>query len=895
MSEEQNLSKAYEPSEVEGKWYKTWEERGYFHADVNSSKVPYSIVIPPPNVTGILTLGHVLNNTLQDILIRFERLRGKEVCWVPGTDHAGIATQAKVEAALKKEQGLTRYDLGREKFLEHTWNWKKKYGGVIIKQLRTIGCACDWQRERFTMDPGLSDAVKEVFIRLYEKGLIYRGYRIINWCPKSRTALSDEEVIYKEERGHLWHFRYPYTDGSGYMVVATTRPETMMGDTAVAVNPDDPRYKDKVGKMITLPIVGRQIPVVADDYVDKEFGTGCVKITPAHDPNDYDLGLRHNLEVIDIMNDDGTMNEKAGAEFQGMDRYVCRKAVVAKLEELGFLEKVEDYTHQVGYSERGDVPVEPRLSNQWFVKMETLAKPALDAVNDGRIVFHPDRWVKTYRHWMENIKDWCISRQLWWGHRIPAYYCEKCGEIVVARDTPEKCPKCGCTSFRQEEDVLDTWFSSWLWPFSVFDWPKQSPELKKFFPTNSLVTGPDIIFFWVARMIMSSIEFMGQVPFKDVYFTSIIRDDKGRKLSKSLNNSPDPLDIVKIYGADALRFTMIYITPLGQDIRYSNEKCEIGRNFANKIWNVVRFRLGQGRAKQGWPTLDNVKAQLLRPDDQWIIYELNQTVIGITKALEGMRFDEVSRAIYEFIWNRFCDWYLESCKPAFSGKMTPEETANVLAVFDYCLGTFLRLLHPIMPFVTDELAHQMGFVAEEDSIMNAQWPQPIAEDALNAMGATEAHAAMTEAKCELIRSVRALRASYNIPTGKPLDIVIAPASADAADFLRRDKTALQAFLAAGTLDIVDSYAQEGPCGSAVSTIATCYVPLKGIVDLDAELKKLQKQEEELLKYVGTIEKKLSNENFVARAPKDVVDKERAKVAEANEKLSRIRAQMEAYK
>ncbi|MBO7534328.1 MAG: valine--tRNA ligase, partial [Victivallales bacterium] len=494
MSTEE-LSKAYDPAEVESKWYKIWEERGYFHADVNSSKKPYTIVIPPPNVTGQLTMGHILNNTLQDILIRFEKLNGRETCWLPGTDHAGIATQTKVEKEIKKNEGLTRYDLGREKFLERVWAWKEQYGGKIIKQLRSLGTSCDWQRERFTMDEGLSAAVQECFIRLYNKGLIYKGHRIINWCPKGRTALSDEEVIYKEEKGHLWHFRYPYADGSGYVVIATTRPETLMGDTAVAVNPSDERYAGKIGKKLILPIVNREIELIADDYVEKDFGTGAVKITPAHDPNDYEVGLRHNLEVINIMNDDGTMNAEAGKEFEGMDRYVCREAVVKKIEELGLLDHIEDYTHQVGYSERNDVPVEPRLSDQWFVKMKPLAEPALKAVDDGRIKFYPERWVKTYRHWMENIRDWCISRQLWWGHRIPAYTCEQCGEIVVAKGMPEKCPKCGCTHLVQEEDVLDTWFSSWLWPFSTFGWPDNTADLKTFYPTQTLVTGPDIIFF----------------------------------------------------------------------------------------------------------------------------------------------------------------------------------------------------------------------------------------------------------------------------------------------------------------------------------------------------------------------------------------------------------------
>ncbi|MBR6074188.1 MAG: valine--tRNA ligase [Victivallales bacterium] len=890
MSTEE-LSKAYDPAEVESKWYKIWEERGYFHADVNSSKKPYTIVIPPPNVTGQLTMGHILNNTLQDILIRFEKLNGRETCWLPGTDHAGIATQTKVEKELKKNEGLTRYDLGREKFLERVWAWKEQYGGKIIKQLRSLGTSCDWQRERFTMDEGLSAAVQECFIRLYNKGLIYKGHRIINWCPKGRTALSDEEVIYKEEKGHLWHFRYPYADGSGYVVIATTRPETLMGDTAVAVNPTDERYAGKIGKKLILPIVNREIELIADDYVEKDFGTGAVKITPAHDPNDYEVGLRHNLEVINIMNDDGTMNAEAGKEFEGMDRYVCREAVVKKIEELGLLDHIEDYTHQVGYSERNDVPVEPRLSDQWFVKMKPLAEPALKAVDDGRIKFYPERWVKTYRHWMENIRDWCISRQLWWGHRIPAYTCEQCGEIVVAKGMPEKCPKCGCTHLVQEEDVLDTWFSSWLWPFSTFGWPDNTADLKAFYPTQTLVTGPDIIFFWVARMIMAGIEFMGDIPFKDVYFTSIIRDEKGRKMSKSLGNSPDPLDVIATYGADALRFTVIYIAPVGQDIRYSNEKCEIGRNFANKIWNVVRFRLMQGPVTSAKPTLDNLGA--LRPDDQWILASLNQAIKEVTDGLANFRFNEVSKVLYEFIWSKFCDWYLESCKPVFNGSDAAQKQ-TVLRLFDYCVATFLKLLHPIMPFVTDELYHQMGFATADDSIMMTEWPAAIPEDVLNGYGATQAAEDDAEAKFELIRAIRAVRANYGIATSKALDMVVAPANDEMHEFLKRDEASFKALVNAGDLKFVPGYQPEGPSGVAVSTAATAYIPLAGIVDLDAEKKRLEKQEAELAKYVGVVEKKLSNEKFVSKAPADVVAQERAKLAEAQEKLARVREQMKAY-
>jgi valyl-tRNA synthetase len=893
MSDEQALAKAYDPAEVEKKWYSLWEERGYFHADPSSAKQPYTIVIPPPNVTGILTLGHVLNNTLQDILIRFEKLRGRETCWVPGTDHAGIATQARVEAMLKEERNLSRYDLGREKFLEQVWAWKEKYGGTIIRQLRTLGCSCDWQRERFTMDAGLSEAVQEVFIRLYEKGLVYKGSRIINWCPKSRTALSDEEVIYKEEQGHLWHFRYPYADGSGHIVVATTRPETMLGDTAVAVNPQDPRYRDKIGKTLLLPIVGREIPVIADDFVDPTFGSGAVKVTPAHDPNDYEIGCRHDLAFINIMNDDGSMNEAAGADFAGMDRYACRKAVLARLEELDCLERIDDYVHQVGYSERGHVAVEPRLSEQWFVRMAPLAEPALAAVNEGRIRFHPERWVKTYRHWMENIKDWCISRQLWWGHRIPAYSCEQCGEIAVARSQPERCPECGCQTLIQDPDVLDTWFSSWLWPFSILDWPQGSEELKRFFPTQSLVTGPDIIFFWVARMIMASLEFMDDIPFSDVYFTSIIRDEKGRKLSKSLNNSPDPLEVIAQYGADALRFSIIYIAPVGQDIRYSNDKCELGRNFANKIWNVVRFRLRQGPGSAQWQDLQGLSAAELRPDDQWIIARLNHTTQAVTDDLANFRFNDCCKALYDFIWSEFCDWYLESCKPVFNGA-DPVQQATVLRVFDYCLGVFLRLLHPMMPFVTDELYHQMGFIGEDSSIMLAQWPEPLSDGQLAELGADEEACRRSEAKFELIRAVRTVRANYLIPSSRPLEVILVPVAAEDLAYLRRDEQTLQSLLVASQVQLLSDYQPDGPCGVAVSSMGTAYIPLAEVVDLAAECERLRKQESEMLNYLASVRKKLDNANFVARAPAEVVAKERARIVEFEEKLSRVRQQLLSF-
>ena len=904
MPTEETMPKAYEPAEVERRWYAEWEKRGYFRGCPDSAKSPYVIVIPPPNVTGMLTLGHVLNNTLQDILIRFEKMRGRETCWVPGTDHAGIATQSRVEHMLKEKEKLSRHDLGREKFLERVWQWKEQYGGTIVKQLRHLGVACDWERERFTLDAGLSDAVQEVFIRLHRKGLIYKGHRIINWCPKSGTALSDEEVIYKEERGRLWHFKYPLKDGSGCITVATTRPETMLGDTAVAVNPKDPRYAALVGKTLVLPLVGREIPVIADDHVEPEFGTGAVKVTPAHDPNDYEIGLRHNLPMINVMNDDASMNEDAGAEFQGLDRNLCRKLVVKKMDALGLLDKIEDHTHQVGFSERGDVPVEPRLSAQWFVKMQPLAEPALAAVVDGRIHFHPDRWVKTYRHWMENIKDWCISRQLWWGHRIPAYYCqaEGCGEIVVDRAMPVKCPKCGGAAFRQDDDVLDTWFSSWLWPFSVFGWTGDAAkdaanvDLKKFYPTHTLVTGPDIIFFWVARMIMSGLEFMGDVPFKDVYFTSIIRDDKGRKMSKSLNNSPDPLEVMAQYGTDALRFTIIYIAPVGLDIRYANEKCEIGRNFATKLWNVARFRLRFGDLSKDWKTLDGLAAADLRPDDRWILARLDAAVAGATKSLETFDFHQYSHNIYEFVWSEFCDWYLESAKACLNAPATTAtEKAAVLRVFDHCLGTILRVMHPLMPFLTEEVWHQFGFAASAaDTIMLAPWPAPLGEAARERLGATATVVACVQEKFELISAIRNVRANYKIAPSTRIMVAVVPADAARGAFLREDLCSFQALASAEKVEVCEAGGKgEGPNAVAVGAMGTAYIPLAGLIDSAAEVAKLKKQGEELAKYIQGIQGKLGNAGFVSRAPAAVVEGEKAKLAEAEQQLARVEAQIKA--
>ena len=885
------IADKYAPQQIESKWYDYWMEHRLFHSEPDERE-PYTIVIPPPNVTGMLHMGHMLNNTLQDVLVRRARMQGKNACWVPGTDHASIATEAKVVAKLKAE-GIEKSSLSREEFLRHAWDWKEKYGGVILQQLRKLGASCDWERTCFTMDEARTESVLRVFCDLYEKGLIYRGVRMVNWDPSAQTALSDEEVVFKESHGKLYYLRYRVEGTDRTIIVATTRPETILGDTALCVNPDDERYAWlPEDARVIVPLVGRSVPVIRDTYVDIAFGTGALKVTPAHDVNDYMLGEKYGLESIDIFNDDGTINDKVGM-YVGQDRFDVRRQIEKDLDAAGLLEKTEEYTNNVGYSERTGVAIEPKLSMQWFLSMQELAVPATKAVMEDAIRFVPEKYKNTYRHWMENIKDWCISRQLWWGHRIPAYTCAECGELVVSKTAPSACPKCGCARMVQEEDVLDTWFSSWLWPFSTFGWPQDTEALRKFYPTQSLVTGPDIIFFWVARMIMAGIEFMGDIPFRDVYFTSIIRDEKGRKMSKSLNNSPDPLDVIAEYGADALRFTIIYIAPIGQDIKYANKMCEIGRNFANKIWNVVRFRQSKGVTSVDWASLDGLTAADLRPDDQWIIASLNDTVREVTEELASFRFNDVSKTLYDFIWNKFCDWYLESCKPVFGGSESERE-ATVLRVFDYCLATFLRLLHPVMPFVTDELYHQMGFCAEDDSIMRASWPVCLSAETLAALGADAQAEALCDARNTLISNVRAVRSSYNIPNSRALEMVIAPSDAAAEAFLRRDVTTLKSFLNCSSLEIRSGSKPEGPCATAVSDMATAIIPLAGIIDFAAERARLGKQEAELTKYIDSVARKLSNEKFVSKAPAAVVEAERQKQAEAEQKLARVREQLVAF-
>ena len=873
MKKIQELPRAYEAAQVEQHWYPIWEKSGYFTGNPDSAKPPYSIVIPPPNVTGILTLGHVLNNTLQDILCRRARMKGCEVSWFPGTDHAGIATESRVVKFLKETENVTRDELGREEFIRRVWKWRDEFGGKIIRQLRTLGCSCDWQKERFTMDEGLSNAVKKVFVQLYNKGYIYRGQRMINWCPAAKSALSDEEVIYRDVPGKFYYFRYPLADGSGAVTIATTRPETMFGDTAVAVHPDDPRYAGMIGKQLILPLTDRTIPIVGDIHADPTKGTGAVKITPGHDPNDFEVGKRCHLEVINIMNPDATLNDRCPAEFVGLDRFAARELTVKRMAEAGLLEKVEDITHAVGYSERGNVPIETLVSSQWFCRMHELAAPAIEAVKSGKIKFYPERWTKTYFHWLENIQDWCISRQLWWGHRIPAYYHEVTGEIYVGENPPSS-----PGPWRQEEDVLDTWFSSWLWPFSIMGWPENTADLKRFYPTCDLVTGPDIIFFWVARMIMAGYEFTGDLPFRNVYFTSIIRDDKGRKLSKSLGNSPDPLEVIAEYGADALRFSIVYIAPVGMDIRYSNEKCEIGRNFANKLWNACRFRQLQGEVSDDFDTLPPVRSA----DEEWMLSRLEQGCALIEAELEKFRFHTAAHALYELVWSDFCDWFVEAEKlPLRQGGAAK---AQALRVLDYALWKILRLLHPFMPFVTEELAHRMGFVDDGQTIMYSAWPTAEPAEKFSAPIIAD-----VDAKFELVRAGRYLRSSYSIADGRKLKFHLQAQSQAALETLRGQAESLRHLLNAEALEFslepFDS-ARNGAAPGQPTALGVISLPLAGLVDLDAERAKLTKQLQELDRWLAGVRNRLNNEKFVKGAPEAVVQEARRNLEELENRRCR---------
>ena len=866
------LDKQYSPQNVEDRTYKFWCDHKYFHAEVNPDKKPYTIVIPPPNITGQLHMGHALDETLQDILIRWRRMEGYETLWLPGTDHASIATEAKIVEAMRKE-GITKEEIGREKFLERAWEWKAQYGGRIVEQLKKLGSSCDWDRERFTLDEGCSKAVREVFCKLYDKGLIYRGERIINWCPHCLTSISDAEVEYEDQAGHFWHLRYPFKDGSGYLELATTRPETLLGDTAVAVNPNDERYKDMVGKTLILPIVHREIPVIADDYVDIEFGTGVVKITPAHDPNDFEVGLRHNLEVINVLTPDAKIVDDY-PKYAGMDRYEARKAIVEDLQAEGALVEIEDYSHNVGTCYRCGTTVEPRVSKQWFVKMEPLAKPAVEVVRNGEVKFVPERFDKTYFHWMENIKDWCISRQLWWGHRIPAYYCDDCGEVMVSAQEVHTCSKCGGNHVHQDPDTLDTWFSSALWPFSTLGYPDDTKELEYFYPTDTLVTGYDIIFFWVARMIFSGVEHMGQVPFHTVLIHGLVRDAQGRKMSKSLGNGIDPLLVIDQYGADALRFTLATGNAPGNDMRFSDEKVKASRNFANKLWNAARFVLIYLGNDYNYPGLPKD----LAIEDKWILSKVNTLAKEVTDNLERFELGIAVAKLYDFIWDVFCDWYIEIAKIRLQ---SGEGADTAKAVLVYVLTDILKLLHPFMPFITEEIYQAIPH--DTESIMISKWPE---YDPMLSFADEEAQ---MEKIMDAIRAIRNRRAEMNIPPSKKSKVYVETAFSDVfavgSEFIKR-------LAYASDVEIADAFGDLGNTVTIVTNDAKIYIPLGDLVDFEAEAKRLQKELAAAEEKLAFINKKLDNPGFVNKAPEKVVQQNRDEAAKLTEKIANLRSSLE---
>ena len=863
------LAKQYDPKDVEDRIYKMWLDGKYFHAKCEEGKDTYTIVIPPPNITGQLHMGHALDNTLQDILIRFKRMQGFDTLWLPGTDHASIATEAKIVEAMKKE-GITKEDIGREGFLERAWEWKRQYGGRIIEQLKKLGSSCDWDRERFTLDEGCNKAVREVFVNLYEKGLIYRGERIINWCPHCKTSISDAEVEYEEQAGHFWHLRYPFVDGSGYLELATTRPETLLGDTAVAVNPNDERYKDLIGKELDLPIVHRKIPVVADDYVEMDFGTGVVKITPAHDPNDFEVGLRHNLPVICVMTDDAKITDDY-PKYAGMDRYEARKAIVADLEAEGALVKVEDYTHNVGTCYRCGTTVEPAVSKQWFVKMKPLATPAIDAVKNGETKFVPQRFEKVYFHWLEIIRDWCISRQLWWGHRIPAWYCEECGEITVSREDAHKCAHCGSEKIVQDPDTLDTWFSSALWPFSTLGWPDNTEDLKHYYPTNTLVTGYDIIPFWVMRMMFSGLEHTGEVPFDTVLIHGLVRDSQGRKMSKSLGNGVDPLEVIDTYGADALRFSLATGNSPGNDMRYIPERVEASRNFANKIWNAARFIMMNLDSGKVLP----IDVNALALEDKWIISKYNTLVRDVTENLDRFELGLAVQKLYDFIWDVFCDWYIEICKSRLNGE---DETAKNTArsVLVYVFTNTLALLHPFMPFITEEIWQSLPH-GESQSLMVTEWPK----------FREEFNFSEQEAEFEkimlVIKAIRNRRAEMNVPPSKKAKVCI---QTNFADTFSTGTSYICRLASASEVEIGDNFDAEGAV-RVVTDAATVYMPMKELVDIDGEIARLNKDLQKAIVDKEFFEKKLNNAGFVAKAPAAVIEQQRQGLAKALDKIKMI--------
>ncbi len=881
------LSKTYDPKQVEEKWYARWEREGAFHSDASRGGAPYCIVIPPPNVTGILHMGHALNNTIQDVLVRWRRMQGRNAVWVPGTDHAGIATQNVVERELRKK-GQRRQDLGRDRFLEEVWSWRREKGGTIINQLKKLGASCDWARERFTMDEGLSRAVEEVFIRLYRKGLIYRGQYIVNWCPRCATALSDEESEHKDKTGHLYYIRYPVKGGApgDHIVVATTRPETMLGDVAVAMNPKDDRYAHLRGRTLVLPLLHRELAVIEDDYVDPKFGTGLVKVTPAHDPNDFLMGQRHGLTPIDVMDDHGAMNERAGP-YAGLDRFECRKRVLADLEQQGLIERIEDHPHAVGHCYRCATVVEPRLSPQWFVRMKPLAEPGIRALREGRLRFVPERWNKTYLEWMENIRDWCISRQIWWGHRIPVFYCDACGHEWAARGRPAACPNCGSAEPRQDPDVLDTWFSSWLWPFSVFGWPEPNADLAFYYPTSTLVTASEILFFWVARMVMAGFEFMGDLPFSEVYIHGTVRDDQGRKMSKSLGNSIDPLAIIGKYSADALRSSLMMLTATGQDVFISDEKFELGRNFATKIWNAARFmQMHAAEPPAGYGDLAGLDPARLSSDDRHILAKLQEAIAAATENLERFRFNDYALGLHEFVWHQFCDWYVEYSKDVLYGADAARRE-QVLRIMHHVFSGALRLLHPVMPFVTEELWHGMGY-ADGGSIQRAPWPAVAEETARARWGLDPAGVAYVDDKHDLIRVARTLRADYDLTPKQTADFTIRPSSPDAAARLEADRAMIASAIRAGRLDIDPAFEPPKATPSAVSRLGTVCMSIAGLVDADAEIKKLNLQLEKLDADIERVNAKLANPAFTGKAPRAIVAQQERRRDELDEQRTKVK-------
>ncbi|MCE5170237.1 valine--tRNA ligase [Paenibacillus profundus] len=880
--EQMSMPTTYDPKAAEQKWYEYWLKGGYFKAGNKKDAQPFTIVIPPPNVTGMLHIGHALDFTLQDIIIRSKRMQGFDALWLPGSDHAGIATQTKVEQKLR-EEGVSRYDLGREKFLEQVWDWKEHYANTIRGQWAKMGLSLDYSRERFTLDEGLSKAVRRVFVKLYEQGLIYRGKYIINWDPAARTALSDIEVEYKEVQGHLYHLQYPLQDGSGSITVATTRPETMLGDTAVAVHPEDERYKHMIGKMLVLPIVGREIPVIADEYVEKEFGSGAVKITPAHDPNDFEVGLRHQLPQITVMDESGKMNEHA-AQYQGLDRADCRKQIVKDLQEQGVLIQIEDHVHQVGHSERSGAVVEPYLSTQWFVKMKPLAERAIEAQKTGKGVhFVPDRFEKIYLNWIENVRDWCISRQLWWGHRIPAWYCEDCGHVHVASEDATACSSCGSANLKQDEDVLDTWFSSALWPFSTLGWPEQTDDLQRYYPTSVLVTGYDIIYFWVARMIFTALEFTDNIPFKDVLMHGLVRDSEGRKMSKSLGNGVDPLEVVEKYGADAMRFMISTSGTPGQDLRFRWERVEQARNFANKIWNASRFALMN---LEGFNYEEIDISGKLGTADRWILHRLNETARDITRLMDAYEFGETGRVLYNFIWDDLCDWYIEFAKISLYGtdEAAKKKTQSVLA---YVLDRTLRMIHPFMPFISEEIWQHLPHDGE--TITLAAWPTYDAQ-----FEAPDAVREMT-LLMDIIRAVRNIRAEVNVPMSKKIELLVKPTDAGTETNVTSNLEYVERFCGTSKLEVSQQVSAPNKAMSAVVTGAELFLPLAGLIDIGQEIARLEKEVEHLTKEVERVDKKLSNEGFMAKAPEKVVEEERAKQRDYSEKRDKVIARIAELK